>query len=221
VATVLTAFGLYSAWVVLFQNTGYAYPYLSAFYSPTISIGNIPPAVWVFWAPLAFRFSCYYYRKAYFRSFFSDPRWCNFNERKRGPYKGETAFPWVLNNLHRYAFYITAAQVIILWWDAVQAFAFRGHIGIGLGSVIMLVNVVLLSGYTFGCHSFRHLIGGSLDCYTCSLSARVRFRLWKGSTVLNIRHAQWAWASLVSVWLLDVYIRLLHYGVLPDLRWIS
>jgi hypothetical protein len=159
VATVLTAFGLYSAWVVLFQNTGYAYPYLSAFYSPTISIGNIPPAVWVFWAPLAFRFSCYYYRKAYFRSFFSDPRWCNFNERKRGPYKGETAFPWVLNNLHRYAFYITAAQVIILWWDAVQAFAFRGHIGIGLGSVIMLVNVVLLSGYTFGCHSFPAVEG--------------------------------------------------------------
>ena len=35
--------------------------------------------------------------------------------------------------------------------------------GIGLGTLVLAVNVILLGGYTFGCHSLRHLVGGFLD----------------------------------------------------------
>jgi hypothetical protein len=219
VVIALSLFGAYALWVVFFQSQGYYTPYLSPFYSPLIKVGPIPPGVWVAWAPLVFRLSCYYYRKAYFRSFFRHPSSCAVPEPNRR-YKGETAFPWVFNNLHRFAFYATVVQVGFLWFDAILAFDFGGRFGVGLGSVLMLTNVVLLSGYTFGCHAFRHLAGGELDCFSCSLAARARHKLWKGVTVLNIKHDRWAWASLITVAGTDIYIRLLLAGVLQDPRWI-
>ena len=221
VVVALSAFAIYAVWIVFFQPAGYFSPYLSPFNSPLIKVGPIPPGVWVAWAPFAFRLTCYYYRKAYFRSFFRHPSSCAVPERSRGQYRGETVFPWVLNNFHRFAFYATVVQVAFLWFDAILAFYFGGRFGIGLGSVLMLVNVVLLSGYTFGCHAFRHLAGGNLDCFSCSAVSRARFRLWKGISVLNVRHDRWAWASLASVLLTDIYIRLLMNHVLIDLRWIS
>jgi hypothetical protein len=221
VVVALTVFGLYALFVVFFQRQGFFDPYLSPFYSPLILAGFVvPPAVWVAWAPLSFRLTCYYYRKAYFRSFFWHPRSCAVGEPRRGRYAGEVRFPWVLNNFHRFALYVTVIQVLFLWYDAIRAFDFHGRFGIGLGSLLMLVNVVLLSGYTFGCHALRHLTGGSLDCFSCSRSAQARHRLWKGVTVLNVRHDRWAWASLVSVGLTDLYIRLLIHGVFPDPRWL-
>src|ERR1700687_6323424 len=72
----LSLFGIFAIWVVFFQNQGYYAPYLSPFYSPLIKVGPIPPGVWVAGAPLVFRLSCHYYRKAYFRSFFWHPRSC-------------------------------------------------------------------------------------------------------------------------------------------------
>jgi hypothetical protein len=219
VVVALSLFGIFAFWVVFLEHDGYSAPYLSPFYSPLIQVGPIPPGVWVAWAPLVFRLTCYYYRKAYFRSFFWHPRSCAVPEPQRR-YRGETSFPWVLNNLHRFAFYATVVQVGFLWFDTVLAFNFGGRFGVGLGSGIMLANVVLLSGYTFGCHAFRHLAGGELDCFSCSLAARARHRLWKGVTVLNIKHDRWAWASLVSVAGTDVYIRLLMAGILQDPRWI-
>lgn len=221
VVVMLTAFGVYTAWIVLFQPVGQFGPYLSPFESPVITLGRIPPGIFVVWAPLVFRATCYYYRKAYFRSFFWHPRSCAVPEPGRGPYHGETRFPWVLNNLHRFAFYIIVVQVLFLIFDAIVAFRFNGRFGIGLGSVIMVVNVVLLAGYTFGCHALRHLAGGELNCFSCSRTARARFQLWKGVTVLNIRHDRWAWASLYSVLLTDVYIRLLMNGWITDPHWIS
>jgi len=216
----LSLFGFYALWVVFLQPAGFVAPYLSPFDSPLIKVGAIPVGLWVVWAPFTFRLTCYYYRKAYFRSFFWHPRSCAVPEPKRGRYRGETAFPWILNNFHRFAFYATVVQVGFLWFDAILAFNFGGRLGIGLGSAIMLVNVVLLSGYTFGCHAFRHLAGGGLDCFSCSLAARARHRLWSGVTVLNIKHDRWAWASLFSVLATDAYIRLLMAGVLHDPRWI-
>lgn len=220
VVTALSLFGVFAVWVVFFQTKGDYYPYLSPFYSPFIQVGPIPPGVWVAWAPLAFRLTCYYYRKAYFRSFFWHPRSCAVEEPKGRKYRGETVFPWVLNNFHRFAFYATVVQVAFLWYDAVVAFDFHGRFGVGLGSVIMLVNVLLLSGYSFGCHAFRHLAGGNLDCFSCSASARARYRLWQGVSVLNIKHDRWAWASLFTVAGTDIYIRLLIAGVLQDPRWL-
>jgi hypothetical protein len=88
-----------------------------------------------------------------------------------------------------------------------------------VGTGILLLNTLMLSGYTFGCHAFRHLAGGGTDCFSCS---RARFRLWKGVTVLNVRHDRWAWASLFTVMLADIYLRLLIHHVIPfDPRWIS
>ena len=221
VVSALSAFAIYAIWIVFLQPAGFVDPYLSPFDSPLLKVGPIPPGVWVAWAPFAFRLTCYYYRKAYFRSFFGHPRSCAVPEPSRHQYRGETVFPWILNNFHRFAFYATVLQVAFLWFDAIIAFNFGGRFGIGVGSALMLINVLLLSGYTFGCHAFRHLAGGNLDCFSCSMVARARFRLWKGISVLNVRHDRWAWASLASVLLTDIYIRLLMNHVLIDLRWIS
>jgi len=89
----------------------------------------------------------------------------------------------------------------------------------------MLLNVVLLTGYTFGCHSFRHLIGGKLDCFSCDddNKPRTRYNLWARVTVLNGRHGTWAWLSLFTVATTDIYIRWLAanpdithlFGVIP------
>ena len=34
------------------------------------------------------------------------------------------------------------------------------------------VNAFLLMMYTFSCHSFRHFVGGGLDCFSCSSCTR-------------------------------------------------
>ena len=39
----------------------------------------------------------------------------------------------------------------------------KDKFSIGIGTLILALNVCLLSGYTFGCHSLRHLIGGGRD----------------------------------------------------------
>ncbi len=225
VVVALSLFGIFAIWVVFFQHEGYYAPYLSPFYSPLIKVGPIPPGVWVAWAPLVFRLTCYYYRKAYFRRAFSAIRArARWRKRTGAPLPGRDRFPVkVFNNFHLVSpLYATVVQVAFLWFDAVVAFDFCGRFGIGLGSVLMLTNVLLLSGYTFGCHAFRHLAGGELDCFSCSLAARARHKLWKGVTVLNVRaRPMQAWASLVSVAGTDIYIRLLLAGALRDPRWIA
>jgi hypothetical protein len=64
----------------------------------------------------------------------------------------------------------------------------------------------------------RHLVGGKLDCFTCSAAARTRHRLWRGVNRLNLRHMEWAWISLAVVCLTDLYIRLTANGVFHDPR---
>lgn len=216
--TVLSAFVVYSVWAAL-QGHGYVAPYLSPFYSPPIAVAGIPisPAWWVLWVPGGFRATCYYYRKAYYRSYFRDPVACAMPESRRS-YAGETAFPFILNNLHRFFLYLAVAVLAFLWKDAIEAFVFRGRFEVHLGSLLFLVNVVLLSGYTFGCHAFRHLVGGNLDCFSCARGGRLRYRLWERVNPLNHMHAPWAWFSLFSVSLADVYVRLLMAGVITDPR---
>jgi hypothetical protein len=214
--TILSGFVVYATWVA-FQGHGSIGPYLSPFYSPPVTVAAIPisPAFWVLWAPAGFRATCYYYRKAYYRSYFADPISCMVPESRRR-YAGETAFPFILNNLHRYLLYAALVVLVFLWIDAIKAFVFNGRFGIHLGSVLFLANVVLLSGYTFGCHAFRHMVGGNLDCYSCARGGRARFRLWQWVTPLNHLHAAWAWASLFSVVAVDVYLRLLMANAIVD-----
>jgi hypothetical protein len=226
----LTAFGIYSV-VVAVMGTDYLYTrggahYLSPFYSPDLkSWGLDLPFTYAFlviWVPLGFRLTCYYYRKAYYRAYFLSPPACAVAGPTRRRYRGETGLPYILWNAHRYFLYLAAIVLGFLWYDAVRAFFFRGsdgsHFGVGLGTLVMLANVVLLSLFTFGCNSLRHLVAGRLDCFTCSVAARTRHKLWRRVNVLNTRHMEWAWISLVGVGLTDLYIRLASAGVFHDPR---
>ena len=229
VAVVLGAFAIFATWRA-FENQYYLFTgggrhYLSPFYSPLIVTGwslfgrHISPALFILPFPLLFRATCYYYRKAYYRAFFWDPPACAVGEvAKRKNYTGEREFPFTLQNLHRYAFYFAVIVVVILWVDTFLAFDFGGRFGVGVGSLIFLVNIILLSLYTFSCHSWRHLSGGCMNCFSCSAGAKTRHGLWERITHLNENHALWAWLSLFSVVITDLYVRGLATGMFQDFR---
>jgi hypothetical protein len=89
---------------------------------------------------------------------------------------------------------------------------------VGVGTLVMLTNVILLTGYTCGCHSFRHLVGGGVNSYSRATLGGLRHAFWKLVTILNERHQPLAWASLFSVALTDVYIRMVASGAITDVR---
>ena len=206
--------------------------YLSPFSSPCVSASCIPAArdfgVWLPEFPpfvpfgllvlpflLGFRLTCYYYRRAYYRSFWLSPPACAVAE-PHTRYTGETRFPLVLQNSHRYFFYVALLVSLVNTYDAIRAFHGKdGGFGIGLGTLIMLANVVLLWGYTLSCHSCRHLVGGRLRHFS---KHPVRYWLWSQVTKLNTRHMQFAWITLASLLLTDAYIALVASGTLSDLR---
>jgi hypothetical protein len=130
-------------------------------------------------------------------------------------YRGETVW-WLFQNLHRYTLYAALFLLVCLWWEGFAAFFKDGRFGIGLGTVIMLINAGLLSCYTFGCHSWRHLIGGNLSCFSCDGAPRMRYGLWQRSSWFNGRHMLFAWMSLVWVAFTDVYIYLVSSGAITD-----
>src|SRR5207247_2294228 len=175
---------------------------------------TLSPALLVLWAPLGFRATCYYYRKAYYRAFFWAPPACAVRDLPKA-YAGETRFPFLFQNVHRYFFYLAVIVVLFLWWDALLAFRFPQGVGVGVGTLVMLANILLLSSYTFSCHSCRHVCGGHVDAFS---RAGLRHRLWEAVSRLNERHGAVAWASMISVALTDLYIRLVAMGVLHDIR---
>ncbi len=175
-----------------------------------------PWAFLVLWAPLGMRTTCYYYRKSYYRSFFLAPPSCAVAGVARRKYNGETKLPLVLNNLHRFFFYLAVIVVLFLWIDAIRAFFYNGAFGIGVGNMFMLVNVLCLSGFTFGCNSWRHIIGGSMNCFSCSATARTRHTAWQKVSILNGHHQFWAWISMFTVGGVDLYIWLVSSGVFND-----
>ena len=220
IAVGFTLFVIYSTWSVIWSN-GHSYgPYLSPFYSPVLRFSWWPlsSAFLVAWVPLGFRASCYYYRKAYYRAYFWDPPACAIREPahphifSRG-YTGERRFPWILNNFHRYFLYLALVVLGFLWWDTINAFHYNTGLYIGAGSVIMLVNVVLITLYTFSCHALRHWVGGSVNCFSCTFGGGTRHGLWRGVSRLNPYHGAFAWYSLFSVVATDIYIRLVASGV--------
>lgn len=218
---IFTGFSIYVTWRALTGSFYEVGPYLSPFYSPLIDPEHhwwpFSPAILILGGPLGFRLSCYYYRKAYYRAYFADPAGCAVREGHKN-YKGETSFPFILQNVHRYFFYLAVLFIVFLWYDAIVAFDFDGHFGIGVGSVVMLVNILLLTTYTFSCHSLRHLVGGKLDCFSCATFGKPRHSVWGGVTKLNEHHMFWAWVSMISVGLTDYYIYLVATGAIRDLR---
>lgn len=234
---VLGTFIVYATWAA-FQNAHYAYgPYLSPFYSPEL-FGDSPhalfgpkpgwwpgwlpfsPALLILWAPGGFRVTCYYYRGAYYKAFWADPPACTVGEPRKG-YRGEARFPLILQNIHRYFLLLAVIVLFVLavdvykalWW--INPASGEVEFGIGLGTVILAINTVLLTGYTFGCHSMRHVVGGVLD--RLSSSPRRKFA-YDCSSCLNRKHMVWAWMSLISVASADLYIRLCSMGILSDWR---
>ncbi len=221
VIVLLGGFGLYAT-LRAFEGKFYEWgPYLSPFYSPLIDANHRwwkwSPAILILGGPLSFRATCYYYRKAYYRAFFADPPACAVGEPKRS-YSGETKFPFILQNLHRYALYLAIVFLAFLWKDAYDAFWWNGKFGMGVGTLVLLVNIILLTTYTLSCHSLRHLAGGKLDCFSCATFGKPRYSAWSFLTRLNERHMLFAWMSLISVGFADFYIRMVASGAFHDVR---
>ena len=232
----LSAFIIYSTWAA-FQGAHYtAGPYLSPMYSPELFgeshhawFGPKPgwwptwlpfsPAFLILWAPAGFRMTCYYYRGAYYKAFWADPLSCAVGEPRKG-YRGEHKLPLILQNVHRYFLYIALVFIVMLAWDAWKGYWFETTaggtgFGIGVGSLVLTVNVILLGGYTFGCHSLRHLVGGVVNQFSKN---PIRHQCWKCVTCFNRKHMVWAWMSLVWVGFTDFYVRMCSMGIWTDMR---
>ena len=211
------------------------YHYLSPFSSPCVSsscipaardfgtwFGDVPPfvpfALLVLPFLLGFRLTCYYYRKAYYRAFWLSPPACAVAE-PHGKFTGETRFPLIMQNIHRYFFYAAILVSLVNTYDMLRGFrGANGGFGIGLGTVIMLVNVVFLWLYTASCHSCRHLIGGRLKHFS---KHPLRYRAWTSVSALNTRHMELAWTTLGTLMLTDAYIALVSSGAISDLRLVN
>jgi hypothetical protein len=208
------------------------YHYLTPFYSPCVSgecvpgsaslgtwFGSLPPIIPYALVSLpfvlGFRLSCYYYRKAYYRAFWQAPAACAVKE-PHAKYTGETRLPLIMQNLHRYFFYLVIVISILNTYDAIDAFHGKtGGIGFGLGTLIMVINVVLLWAYTLSCHSCRHITGGRLKHFS---KHPVRYWIWNRISWLNARHMQLAWTTLGTLMLTDLYIWLVAAHVFSDFR---
>lgn len=232
----LGGFIVYATWGAL-QGDHYRFgPYLSPFYSPELFnltgegawFGRLPDwlppwvtgAMLILWAPGGFRFTCYYYRGAYYKAFWADPPSCAVGEPRKG-YWGERYFPLVLQNIHRYFLYVALIFLLFLAYDVWKALWFhdaatgKTSFGLGVGTLVLALNVTLLGGYTLGCHTLRHLIGGRID----QLSRQPALhKAYNCASCLNRRHMYWAWASLFWVGFSDVYVRMCSMGVWHDVR---
>jgi hypothetical protein len=232
----LTAWVVYAVVRTAMQKNYWVddYHYLTPFASPCVSdscvpgsshfgtwFGNFPPMI-----PLAivtlpfllvFRLTCYYYRKAYYRSFWLSPPACAVPEPRQG-YSGETRFPLIMQNVHRYFWGAAVIISLINTYDAILAFHSPSGFGFGLGNIILVVNVLLLWSYTLGCHSCRHITLGRINHFS---RHPVRYWLWERVSWLNERHMQFAWITLGTLALTDFYIALVSSGTISDLRFVG
>lgn len=228
---VLSLFIVYATWAA-FQNANYAFGgYLSPFYSPEIW-GSSPhslfgpkpgwfpawlpfsPALIVLPFPALFRFTCYYYRGAYYKAFWADPPSCAVSEPRKG-YTSENGFPLKLQNVHRYFLIFAMILLLFLWHDVWEGFHFDGHFGMGVGSLVLLFNTSMLTAYALGCHSFRHLVGGNKKCLS---KHPIRAACLGCTTSFNGKHMLFAWISLFGVMFADLYVRMLASGAWTDHR---
>jgi hypothetical protein len=230
---VFLAFIAYATFRAFQNDYYYAAPYISPFYSPCIANNCVPmpgagevhfigpwwglsPALLILIVPLGFRMTCYYYRKAYYRAFWQSPTACAVAEPHE-KYSGETRFPLIFQNAHRYFFALASIFNVILTWDAILGFRDAsgawGHMG--LGTLVLLANATLLWLYTASCHSCRHIMGGKLKHFS---KHPVRYKAWQLVSRLNGRHMQLAWVSLFGVAFADLYVWLVAAGVFSDPR---
>jgi hypothetical protein len=235
---VFSSFVVYVTWA-LFQGKEYYFgSYLSPLYSPEL-LGDSPhslfgpfpawwprhilpasPAMLILIFPLSFRMTCYYYRGSYYKAFWADPPACAVGE-PRSEYRGEHKLPLIIMNVHRYALYFALVFIVILASDVWKALWFvnpatgKEQLGLGVGTLVLAINVIGIGGYTFGCHSLRHLVGGVLDVFS---RTPIRKKAYDCVSCLNRHHPRWAWFSLVWVGFTDIYVRMLAKGIWTDFR---
>ena len=231
---VLVAFIIYATIRAFEAKFYFAEPLISPFYSPCMTsacpegaslVGHplgtvalfgmaISPALFILIFPLGFRMTCYYYRKAYYRSFWQSPPACAVAEPHK-TYTGETKAPLVLQNGHRWFFLAGLVFNVILTIDAFLAFRNAqgqwGHMSVG--TLVLLTNATLLWLYSASCHTCRHTIGGRLRHFS---KHPVRYKLWTWVSVLNHSHPTFAWISLFGVALSDVYVRFVASGSITN-----
>jgi hypothetical protein len=232
---VLAAFVVYATWRAFENAYYYAEPLISPLYSPCLSAGCPPgatlfgwtpfgnwflaghaisPALFILIFPLGFRMTCYYYRKAYYRAFWMSPPACAVSEPHK-KYTGETRFPLIFQNSHRYFFYAGVIFNVLLTYDAILAFRNAdgawGHVSIG--TLILVLNATTLWLYSMSCHSCRHAFGGRLKHFSAH---PVRYKLWTWISELNHHHMKFAWISLIVVALTDLYVREVAAGAITN-----
>jgi hypothetical protein len=236
--TILTAFAVYATFAAFMNRDYYAGEYIHGVarhrnliapldspcltgscvpgshpFGVWIAAWHITPALLILIFPLGFRLTCYYYRKAYYRSFWFSPPGCAVADA-HGSYSGETRIPLILQNVHRYFFWLLLIFNAILTYDAVESFRQPGvGIGISVGTVILCLNASFLWLYSLSCHACRHFCGGQVRSFA---KHPLRHKLWKLVTPLNARHMQFAWISLFGVALCDLYVRLVASGTITD-----
>ncbi|MGH7280650.1 MAG: succinate dehydrogenase [Polyangiaceae bacterium] len=221
----LSAFVVYATWRA-FENANFDYgPYLSPLYSPLIDTSwakgwpiPVSGAMIILIGPGSFRFTCYYYRKAYYRAFAMDPPACAVGEPRGHSYKGERGL-LIFQNLHRFTLYVAIFFLFCLWHDAIKALCgWQDGCHLNAGTLVLTMNAFLLSGYTLSCHAFRHLVGGNVNSYSTAKAGMLRYKLWQKVSKLNTNHMAWAWTSLFGVGLTDFYVRCVCTGAIHDMR---
>ncbi len=174
-----------------------------------LELAWMSPAMFILIFPIGFRATCYYYRKAYYRAFMQQPTGCAVS-KPWDEYSGETGL-LLVQNLHRYFMYVALIYLPILSYDVWMSVNFHSaanvhSYGVSVGSMMLLVNLILLTGYCFGCHAFRHLVGGGANEWTANPMSRLKYRMWRFSTLFNENHRDWALYSLFWVMIADFYI---------------
>lgn len=227
---VLFSFVIYATFRAFEGANYFAEPLISPFYSPCLSEACVPgstiggftpvsaeifnfalsPALIILIFPLGFRMTCYYYRKAYYRSFWFSPPACAVAEPHE-KYTGETRPPLIFQNAHRWFFYAGLVFNVFLTYDAIlslkNAEGQWGHLSVG--SIVLFASSTLLWFYSLSCHTCRHTVGGRLKHFS---KHPLRYKLWTKVSILNTKHQQFAWYSLAAVAFADIYVRQVATG---------
>ncbi len=225
----LVSFIIYSTWRAFENAYYYSEPLISPFYSPCLATSCVSgaahwtpfgswwilsPALLILVVPLGFRMTCYYYRKAYYRSFWLSPPACAVAEPHKR-YTGETRAPLILQNAHRWFFYAGLVFNVILSYDVIIAFRSSdgewGHMSVG--TLVLLTNATLLWLYSLSCHTCRQVVCGRLKYFS---DHPVRYKFWTYVSKLNAHHPRYAWISLIGVAMTDLYVRQVSSDAIPN-----
>jgi hypothetical protein len=200
--------------------------FLSPFYSPLLALPSwmptwLGPAIFVMWMPAGFRLTCYYGRRAIYRSLFGDPPSCAVAEFCKNNYKGERGF-WAFQNIHRYFLYLALLLVCMHIYHVVEAMRWPAEgggitFGMSVGTLVLAIDLTFLALYVFSCHSLRHLVGGGKDCFSGE-AGKSQYEMWSVVTKLNEYHGMFFWVSLFTVGFADFYIWMVASGRIHDLR---